>query len=99
MVTLKWTRNGEAGQREFGSQFLADRFAKGLVRTGYTIVEDAPAAEATEQTGRIGKGLEIHRIVAGVAHCGSSYRARQLGGTLSTKVTGEAITCTKCLGH
>lgn len=99
MITLKWTKNDVEGSREFGSQVIADRFAAGLVRTGYTIIEDTPAAEV-EQTGRIGaKGLEVHRIVGGVAHCGSSYRARKLGGTLTTKVTGEAITCTKCLGH
>lgn len=96
MITLNWTKNGIDGSREFKSQVIADRFAAGLVRTGYAIIEDAPATEV-EQTGRIGKGREVHRIVGGAAHCGSSYRARKLGGTLTTKVTGEAITCTKCL--
>lgn len=98
MVTLNWTKNGIAGSREFKSQVIADKFAAGLVRTGYTIV-GAPAEVETEQTGRVGNGREVHRLVGGVAHCGSSYRSRTLGGTLTTKVTGEEISCTKCLAH
>jgi hypothetical protein len=100
-ITIKWT--GKAtGEREFTNERVAARFAEGLERTGYTVEtvteEPAPAAEA-ETTGRIGKGREVHRIVAGVAHCGASYRARKMGGTLPTTVTGEAITCSKCLAH
>jgi len=95
MTIINWTKGETTGSREFTNERVAARFAEGLKRTGYTIVEDAPAAEV-EQTGRVGKGLEVHRIVGGVAHCGSSYRTRTMGGTLTTKVTGEVITCTKC---
>jgi len=94
MITIKWTGKGE-GQREFKNERVAARFAEGLERNGYTVITETPATE-TESTGRIGKGLEVHRIVGGVAHCGASYRSRQLGGTLTTKVTGEEITCRKC---
>ena len=101
MITIKWTGKGE-GSRDFTNERVAARFAQGLERTGYTVEtvteEPAPAAEA-EQTGRIGKGREVHRLVADVAHCGASYRARRMGGTLASTVTGEAITCSKCLAH
>lgn len=101
MITIKWTGKGE-GSREFRNATVAANFAAGLERTGYTVEtiteEVAPAAEA-EKTGRAGKGLQVHRIVGGVAHCGASYRARRMGGTLPTTVTGEAITCSKCLAH
>jgi len=100
MITIKWTGKGE-GSRDFTNERVAARFAEGLERTGYTVetVTEEPAEVETEKTGRIGRGREVHRLVAGVAHCGASYRARRMGGTLPTTVTGEAITCSKCLAH
>lgn len=97
MITLQWTKGQTTGSREFRTQAMADRFAAGLERTGYTIVK--PVETETEQTGRAGHGLATHRIVGGVAHCGASYRSRTLGGTLATTITGEAIDCTRCLAH
>jgi len=100
MITVKWTGQHN-GNREFRTEVLANRFAEGLKRTGYKveIVDEAPAETPAKITGRAGKGLEVHEIVAGVAACGSSYRSRKLGGTLVTKVTGEEITCRKCANH
>lgn len=97
MVTVKWTGT-RTGEREFRTEVLATRFADGLKRTGYMVEIVAEAIETTEAvlTGRAGKGKEVHRIVANVAACGASYRARRMGGTLPTTITGEEITCSRC---
>lgn len=98
MITVKWTGKGE-GSREFRNEKVASNFAAGLKRTGYQVevINSEVAKQAEIVTGRIGKkGLEVHEIKAGVAKCGASYRARRLGGTLVTKVTGEEVTCRRC---
>lgn len=99
MVTLNWTKNGQTGSREFRTQFLADRFAAGLIRTGYDIVKAAPVAETVPAalTGRVGKGLAVHRIVEGHAACGASFRKGHSFHTArKVAVTGETVTCRSC---
>ncbi len=98
MQTIHWTRGNETGSKRVHDFALQSTLAA-FRAAGYTIVEDAPAGDeitpAAEQTGRVGKGREIHRIVGGGAQCGSSYR-RGLGANSAIKVTGEEITCAKC---
>lgn len=75
---------------------------------GYTEITDsrdavkaapAPVADTTDKTGRVGKGVKIHRIIAGHAKCGASFRRNRIitGATgRDVTITGEAVTCTGC---
>jgi hypothetical protein len=92
--------NGERGSKKVHDFGMVNTLAS-FRRAGYTIIEqDTAVVETaeivtTEQTGRVGKGREIHRIVGGGADCGSSYR-RGLNANSIVKVTGEEVTCSKC---
>lgn len=55
----------------------------------------AAPAPAKEQTGRVGKGVHVHRLVLGSSVCGASFR-RGLGAQRPTYVTGETVTCGNC---
>jgi hypothetical protein len=102
MVTIEFTRNGQTGTKKVHDFALEDTLAS-FRRAGYTITSDgsAPAAPvatevpAAEQTGRVGRGHEVHRLVAGHSSCGASFR-RGLNTNRPTTVTGEAITCRSC---
>lgn len=99
MVTIQFERNGQAGTKKVHGFALETTLAS-FRAAGYTIVSDgsAPApvvAPAAEQTGRVGEGRQVHRIVGGAAHCGTSYR-RGMKGNLDVRVTGEEMTCSKC---
>jgi hypothetical protein len=101
MITIQWTKNGTEGSREFRTQVLADRFAAGLARTGYTVLDSAPAVEVPAApvaiTGRVGKGTAVHQIVEGHAKCGASYRkGHSFGTTRKVAITGEEVTCRGC---
>ena len=103
MVTIEFTRNGQAGSKKVHG-FALESTLRNFRAAGYTITSDgsAPAPVATpaqaELTGRVGKGLAVHRIIGNGAHCGTSYR-RGVQKNLAVKVTGEPIDCVRCLGH
>lgn len=60
-------------------------------------VPAAPAvkAEPQEQTGRVGNGHHVHRLVGSHSACGASFR-RGLGAHRPVFVTGEQVTCGNC---
>lgn len=104
MVTIEFTRNGQAGTKKVHTFALESTLAS-YRKAGYEITNDgkapAPVAEiaapAAELTGRVGKGLAVHEIVEGHAKCGASWRRNSLGHTTRrVKITGEAITCKHC---
>lgn len=102
MITIEFTRNGQSGSRKIHT-FALESTLRNYRAAGYTITSDGSAPVSVpvvtaEQTGRVGKGREIHRIVGGGADCGSSYR-KGLNANSIVKVTGEDITCAKCLKH
>lgn len=100
MITIEFTRNGQSGSRKVHTFALESTLAN-YRAAGYTITSDgsapvaAPVVKVTGETGRVGKGREIHRIVGGGAACGSSYR-KGLNANSIVKVTGEDVTCSHC---
>lgn len=102
MVTIEFTRNGQSGTRKVHSFALTQTLAS-YRAAGYEITNDgsapavAEAASATDQTGRVGKGVAVHQVVEGHAKCGASYRRNSLGATTRrVNLTGEAVTCRAC---
>lgn len=65
------------------------------VKLNPTAAPAAAPAPAAEQTGRVGHGVHVHRIVANSSVCGASFR-RGLGKQRPVRVTGEAVTCGNC---
>lgn len=102
MQIINWTKGTQTGSKKVHDFALTSTIAN-FRAAGYTIVEAAaPApiatpAPAAEQTGRVGKGLAVHRIAAGHTVCGASYRRNSLGSTArQVRITGEAATCGNC---
>jgi len=100
------TATGEAKNWK-GHGELATAVLRSWEAKGYTNITDSrtapakvtpiatPVAKATEQTGRVGKGHQVHRIAAGSSVCGASFR-RGFGTNRPVFVTGEAVTCKSC---
>lgn len=100
MITIEFERNGQAGTKKVHT-FALESTLRNFRAAGYTIISDgstpaaAPVAPVTGETGRVGKGREVHKIVGGGAACGSSYR-KGLAANSIVKVTGEDVTCSHC---
>jgi hypothetical protein len=110
MKVINWTRGTETGSKKV-HDFAYDSTIASFRRAGYTITESATTAPAQpvapaatiatiatdEQTGRVGRGREVHRIAAGHTVCGASYRRNSLGSTTrQVSITGEPVTCRHC---
>lgn len=107
MKNINWTRNGETGTKKVHDHAY-DSMVASFRRAGYTVADETPVAAPTQpvteapaagQTGRVGRGREVHRITAGHTDCGASYRRNSLGSTTrQVSITGEPVTCRHCNG-